>query len=67
MEKQFFVKQFLKPLLMAADSRIKDVRYINGVNGPYLIIEREGLYNIKLHITGLDCLSITKEVLKHIE
>ena len=53
MERLFFVKQFLKPTLIAADKNIKDVRFNSGVNGEYLHIEFEDGRRQHKNITGL--------------
>ena len=67
MERLFFVKQFLKPTLIAADKNIKDVRFNSGVNGDFITVEHEGLYsNINIDVTDLNCTNIMREVLKHI-
>ena len=66
-DKQFFIKQFLKPTLMQADKNIKDVRYQCGANGELITIEHAGmLSNIHIVVTDMCKTNIIREVLKHI-
>lgn len=68
MEKSIFVRQFLKPMLMAADSRITDVIYQNSrYNGEYVHMYINDDAVLHITVTKDSPLQLAKDVLKEIE
>lgn len=68
MEKSIFVRQFLKPMLIAADNAITNVIYQNTErNGEYVHVYVRGTALAHINVTGDSPLQIAKDVLKKIE
>lgn len=68
MEKGFFVRRYLEPLLKAADRSITGVVYQNSkLNGEYVHVHINDEAVLHIDITSDSPLQIAKDVLKKIE
>lgn len=65
MDKNFFVKQFLKPTLMAADKTISDVTYMKSCAGEEYVTVKYRTGDVsRATVTGDSCVALIKDVLE---
>lgn len=65
MDKNLFVKQFLKLTLMAADKSISDVTYMKSAAGEeYVTVKYHSGSASRALVTGDSCIALIKDVLE---
>lgn len=65
MDKNLFVKQFLKPTLMAADKTISDVTYMKSAAGEEYVTVKYHTGDVsRATVTGDSCVALIKDVLE---